>query len=177
MDALTGKHRLAFDIDHHRDGRPLEHARGYLDTCRADYEAALSDVNVVLGLHGRGLGIALGDALWATYRLGEFYGVVDAGTKAAALRNVFTQANVTAGGPVTAATAVDVLQHQGVVVAACRVAIRTAAHRLAEAGRGLEGAIREALIAGVLPGVIVVPAMYVTLSRLQERGVAYAYVG
>jgi hypothetical protein len=51
-----------------------------------------------------------------------------------------------------------------------------ATKKLAAAGLGTADEIRPAILAGLLPGVVVVPAMVVTLTQLQERGVKYTKI-
>lgn len=176
MRALTGKHRAVLDLAAHRNGKPLQQAKNYLDAWRDAYQVADRDVNLVLGIHGEGVPIVLADSLWSRYRIGEQYEVIDVATKAPAVRNVFAEGNVVADGPVTREQAVEALQRRGARILICMNSIGGASRKLAAAGLGTPDAIRSALLAGLLPGVITVPAMVVTLTQLQERGVAYVKV-
>jgi len=173
MKSLTGKHRVAFDLSAHKNGKPLQQAKNYLDAWRDAFQIPEREINVVVGVHGEGIPIVLNDAVWSRFKIGEQYDVKDADTKTAAVRNIFTTANAASGGAVSAEQTVEALQKRGVRFIVCMNTIAGATAKLAAAGIGAPAEIRAALLDGLLPGVITVPAMVVTLTQLQERGLAY----
>jgi intracellular sulfur oxidation DsrE/DsrF family protein len=175
MGALTGKHRTVFDVAAHRSGKPLAQSKNWLDAWRDAFHLPEHELNLVIGIHGEGIPIVLTDAVWERYKIGEQYEVTDAG-KAPAAHNVFTAANVQPGGPVTAEQTVEALQQRGVRFVVCMNTIAGATNKLAAAGLGGRDEIRAALLGGLLPGVITVPAMVVALTQLQERGVKYTKI-
>ncbi|MGZ8458430.1 MAG: hypothetical protein ACXWZS_16435 [Gemmatirosa sp.] len=134
-------------------------------------------MNLVPGVRGTGLPLVLADALWSKYRLGERYEITDPSSRTASTRNLYTTANVQANGPVTAAQTVEALQRRGVLFLVCDNTLTGATRTLAAAGLGSPNAIRADLLAGILPGVVRVPAMVIAFSRMQERGVSYVYAG
>lgn len=176
MSALTGKHRTVLDVAAHRSGKPLQQAKNYLDAWRDAYRVSDRDVSLVIGIHGEGLPIVLGDGLWSRYRIGEQYEITDVATTAASVRNVFSEVNVTSGGPVTREQSVEALQRRGVRFIVCMNTIVGATKKLADAGFGSPVELRSALLDGLLPGVVTVPAMIVTLTQLQERGLKYTKI-
>ena len=176
MKALTGKHRTVFDLAAHRNGKPLAQAKNYLDAWRDAFQVPDRDVNIVIGVHGDGIPIVLTDALWDRFRIGEQYEVTDASTKGPAKRNVFTAANVFADGPVTGEQTVEALQRRGALFLVCMNTIANATRKLSGAGFGTPADVRAALLGGLVPGVITVPAMVVTLTQLQERGIKYVKI-
>ena len=173
MDALKAKHRAVFDVAAHKNGKPLTQAKSYLDAWRDGFKVAEHDLNLIIGVHGEAIPIVLNDALWARYKIGEQYDVIDGGTKSPGLRNPFIAQNAEAGGFLTHEQSVEDLQRRGVRFAICMNTIAGATKKLAGAGLGAAEEIRTALLGGLLPGVITVPAMLVTLTQLQERGVRY----
>ena len=173
MDELTAKHRTVLDTAAHKNGKPLTQAKNYLDAWRDAFKVSEKEINLVFGIHGEGIPFVLSDAVWSRYRIGEGYEVMDGGTKAAATTNVFTSAHAASGGLVSPEQSVEALQKRGVRFVVCMNTIAGAAKKLAAAGLGTAEEIRPAIVAGLLPGVIVVPAMVVTLTQLQERGVKY----
>ena len=177
MAALTGKHRVIFDVSAHLNGKGLAQTRNYLNAWENDFKAAEREINVVIGIHGDAIPIVLQDALWSSLKIGEQYGVRDAATSAPAIRNVFQTANLSPGGVVTAEQTVEALQHRGVRFLVCRNTIAGATQKLAAAGLGTADTIRAAIVAGLLPNVIVVPAMVVAITQLQEKGLAYTKIG
>jgi hypothetical protein len=177
LRALTAKHRTVFDIPSHNNGRALAQAANFLDTYERDYATPPRAVNLVLGFHGTALPLVLADALWARYRLGEQYAITDPAAQAPSTRNVFTAANVGAGGPVSAAQTVEALQRRGVLCLACNNTLINMSRRLAAAGLGAEPSIRQELAGGLLPNVVLVPDLYIAIGHMQERGIAYLQVG
>jgi len=176
MRDLTGKHRVGFDWSAHKNGKPLSQGKNYLDAWRDAFRVTEHDVNLVFCIHGDAIPVVLGNALWSRYKIGEQYDVVDGATKLPAVRNVFIAENAGAGGLVAPAESVDSLQKRGARFVVCRNTVAGATKKLAAAGLGESDEIRAAILGGLLPGVILVPAMLVTLTQLQERGVRYLKV-
>jgi intracellular sulfur oxidation DsrE/DsrF family protein len=176
MVELTGKHRTVFDMSAHRDGKPLTQAKNYLDGWRDAFKVPDRDVNLVIGVHGDAIPVVLIDAAWSRFKIGEQYAVTDGGTKSAAVRNVFSAPNAVAGGLVTPEQSVEGLQKRGVRFVICMNTIAGATKKLSAAGLGGADEIHAALLAGLLPGVITVPAMVVALTQLQERGLKYTKI-
>ena len=173
MQELKGKHRTVFDLSAHKNGKPLTQAKNYLDAWRDAFKVPERDLNLVVGVHGDGIPLVLTDSLWSRFKIGEQYEVTDAGARGPGVRNVFSSANATAGGLVTPEQSVDALQKRGVRFLICMNTIAGATKKLSAAGFGGADEIRAALMGGLLPGVITVPAMVVALTQLQERGVKY----
>ena len=67
------------------------------------------------------------------------------------------------------------LQARGVRFIACMQSIGRLADELSASRREDGGAIRKALVEGLLPGVLTVPAMVVAANRAQESGLTYVY--
>ncbi len=176
MDELTGKHRTVFDAGAHRNGRPLAQAKNYLDAWRDAFQVPEKEINLVVGVHGEAIPFVLTDALWTRFKIGEQYEVMDGGTKCAATLNVFTLAHAAPAGLISPEQTVEALQKRGVRFLICMNTIAGATRKLAAAGFGSAEEVRPAIVAGLLPGVIAVPAMVVALTQLQERGVRYTKV-
>lgn len=177
LDALTGRHRTTFDVDTHRNGNALAQAKSFLDAWHDSFGVEGKDINLVMGVRGTGIPIVLGDEVWAKYRLGEQYGITDPHTRAPAVRNLYTDAHVRPGGPVTAEQTIEALRKRGVTFLVCRNTIAGATRKLVAAGMGPADEVRASLAGGIVPGVIIVPAMIVAFTQMQERGVAYVYAG
>jgi intracellular sulfur oxidation DsrE/DsrF family protein len=173
MKALTAPHRTVFDVTAHKNGKPLGQAKNFLDAWRDAFKTPEHDVNLIIGVHGEAAPFVLNDALWERYTIGQQYEVTDGGTKSAATRNVFISAHAAAAALVTPDQSVETLQQRGVRFIICMNTIANTTKKLAAAGLGAPDEIHAALLAGLLPGVITVPALNVALTQLQERGVKY----
>jgi intracellular sulfur oxidation DsrE/DsrF family protein len=173
MRALTGKHRTVFDAATHGNGWPLHQAKNFLDAWRDAFHVADAEVNLVIGVQASATPLLLSDALWSRFHIGERFNVVDPATKAPATKNLFTAANVTTAGVMTPDKSVESLQKRGVRFVMCLNTLGGLAGQLSAAGLGTTAEVRTALVDGLLPGVIRVPAMVVALAQLQERGLTY----
>jgi hypothetical protein len=149
------------------DPRPLRFPRNYLDTFRDVYGLAFPDIRVVVGISGRAFPINASDRLWEKYALGERSKIIDPVTMKPAVRNVFTD---------DAAIGVRSLQARGAIFWQCNIALTNIAQQLA-APRGMSAAdVRADLIAGLNPGVRLVPAHVMAMGLVQERGVTYVKI-
>jgi len=177
LRALTGKHKTAFDVETHKNGNALQQGKSMLDAWKSEYQLEPPAVNLVMAVRGTGIAIVLTDALWAKYKLGEQYGIIDPVTKVAAVRNPFIVANVQPKGLVTKEQTVEALQARQVLFLVCRNTIGGATRKLVAAGMGTTEQVRSAIEGGILPNVTVVPAMVIAFTQMQERGVSYVYAG
>ncbi len=176
MKELTAPHRTVLDITALKNGKPLVQGKNFLDGWRDAFKTPEHDVNLVMGIHGEAAPFLLNDALWQRYTIGQLYEVTDGGTKAPALRNVFISAHAAAAGLVTPEQSIESLQQRGVRFIICMNTIANTTKKLAAAGLGSPDEIHAAIMAGLLPGVITVPAINVALAQLQEHGVKYEKV-
>ena len=177
LDALKGKYKTTFDVDAHKNGNALVQGKSVLDAWRDSFGVPEHDVNLVMGVRGTGIPIVLRDELWAKYKLGEQYGIIDPATKAASVRNLYVHSNVQPSGPVSHEQTVEALQKRGVVFLVCRNTIAGATRKLVAAGMGTAEEVRDSLTDGMLPGVIIIPGMIIAFTEMQQRGVAYVYAG
>lgn len=79
--------------------------------------------------------------------------------------------------PVGDGAGIAELQERGATFLTCANSLRAFAGGLASAGGGERDAIQSDLLANLLPGVILVPAMVVAIERAQAHGFAYKREG
>ncbi len=174
VDHLTGKHRQLFDANAHNNAAVLGQMRNFFNTYRDVYGVAEKDVNVVLQLHGSAFVLAVNDATWTKYKLGEFYKVDDPQTKGPSLRNPFVA--VTEGDDAAKEATISVLLGRGVTFLVCNNTLIKQSKALAKA-RGEDAAvILEEIKKGLLPGFYLVPAAMVAMNRAHEHGCSYVFV-
>jgi intracellular sulfur oxidation DsrE/DsrF family protein len=171
LKRLKARHRTFFDTAAWNGGDAFGYPGRYLDAMRDGYGAAPAAVQVVIGFHGNTWPLALDDDRWSRYQLGKIVGVDDPATKARALRNVARSDAV--GEPFAAASLVG-MQKRGATILVCNNTLRRNSREIAAA---MEGGDAEKVYAdfraGVLPEVIVVPAMVAAIALAQERGCSY----
>jgi hypothetical protein len=176
LDRLSsgGRYKQFFDAGAYQEGGALFYAKNYLNGIRDWFGFEHPDVQVVLGLHGDAWPIVLNDALWAKFELGKEKKTHDPRTKEFATRNVFWQPKQ---GEPYAEYGVDVLQQRGGIFLLCNNVLRFVTRSLAGKTGTTYEVMRKELIAGLLPGVTVVPAMVAACGLAQSRGCSYVYAG
>ena len=166
---LRGTDRLLFHAHEHLLPA-IVGARNLLENGRNAYGVAEGDNAIAIATHGPAIGGLLRDDVWQKFALGELYKVTDPSTGAPSVRNPFLAPQD--GAPADAT--VPALMDRGVLFVVCNVALRNLSKRVA---RGADpDAIHHELLSGVVRGAIVVPDLYIAMSRAQKRGVSYIFI-
>ena len=167
MDDLKGQHKQVFDMadsDPAGEPPPLRLPRNYLDAFRDVFKLDFSEVRTVVGISGHAFPVNASDRLWEKYALGERSKIIDPVTKKPAVRNIFME-DPTLG--------VKALQARGTIFWQCNIALNNIAQQLAQARQLPVAEVRADLIAGLNPGVHLVPSHVMAMGLVQERGVTY----
>jgi intracellular sulfur oxidation DsrE/DsrF family protein len=175
LTRLNGKHKQFFDAVTVNDGFPMGFAMNFLNLNNETYKIPDSQLSAVVGLRHFAIPIGFTDDIWARYKLGEFAKVNDPKTKAPATRNIFYHSGP--GDVMFPGMAVEKVQARGVAFTVCNVALTVLSGVLApNAGVTPEVAKKE-WTAGVIPGMVLVPAGVLAVNRAQEKGCAYCFAG
>jgi hypothetical protein len=171
LDKLTAKHKQLVDAYEPNDGWPL----GFTHTFLATATPTGGTHGAVLVLRHFAMPIALDSPLWAKYKIGETFKINDPATKKPAVKNPFLKP--APGVLLVDDMSIDHLVTRGVFVGACNVALNVLSGMLApNAGVTKEVAAKE-WMAGVLPGVTVIPSGTWGVNRAQEKGCTYCSGG
>ena len=164
---LTGRHRQVTDVYEIDNGAPLGFAHNFL--------APNTSATAVLIFRHRALPLAIGSAIWAKYKIGETFKIIDPETKEPALKNPYFQPKP--GVLNNDESAIDRLLGNGVVMGACNVALHAQSKRLApNAGVSADEAAKE-WAANVIPGITIIPSGVWGVNRAQEAGCTYCAGG
>jgi hypothetical protein len=165
--ALKGRHRQLVDAYEVNAGFPLAFAHTFL----LPNESAAA---VIVLRHGA-FPIALGHAMWAKYKIGETFKIIDPETAAPATKNPFLDPKP--GVLLMDEMALDRLLAKDVVVGACNIALRVQSKMLAHnAGVSAEEAAAE-WAANVISGITLIPSGTWGVNRAQESGCSYCAGG
>jgi hypothetical protein len=167
LDQMKGQHKQLYDLGSHElsaDPRPLRFARNFLDTFRDEFHLEYPAINTAIGISGPAFPMNASDRLWAKYKLGERSKIIDPMTKQPAVRNIFYD-----GGDIS----VKATQARGGVFWQCNVALGVVAQQLATAFQLPVADVRADLVAGLNPGVRLMPSHVMALALAQERGFSY----
>jgi hypothetical protein len=171
FDAFKGKHKQVFDLgsfDLSVDSplrQPVTYFAAHREISKLEPP---SDINVIVAISHKAFPMNAGDPIWEKYKLGEVFGIKDPATGKPSVRNLFLGAP-TAGGGAT----VRALQGRGVVFWQCNFALGAVASELAEKAGAKSQDVRADLIAGLNPGVRIVPAHTWAIGYVQEHGFTY----
>ena len=170
IDELKGPHKQVFDLadsDPASQPPPLRLPRNYLDAFRDVYKVEFPEVRTVIGISGHAFPYNASDRLWAKYALGERSKIIDPVTKQPAVRNIFMD---------DATLGVKALQARGTIFWQCNIALNAIAQQLAQARQLPMADVRADLLAGLNPGVRLVPSHVMAMGLVQERGVTYVKI-
>lgn len=174
LNQLKGKHRQVFDVVQKMEDvpGPLHTVGNYLDAWRDVYHLEFPQVNTVLGIAGGGFPINVSDAIWAKYRIGEKWQITDGAAKGAPTHNVYLEAPEGE----TKRASVKGLQARGTIFCQCNNALKAIAKEFAMGSHDAFEDVYAELVAGLNPGVRLVPAKTMLIGLAQEHGCAYETV-
>lgn len=167
FDAFKGAHKQVYDYGTFEltdDTRPLRFVKNYLDTYRDVFGQQAPEINTAVGVSRSCFPINVSDAVWQKYKIGERWKIADPATKQPALRNIFLS-----DGDLS----VKALQARGTAFWQCNVALGAITQQLAQATGMPAADVRADLVAGLNPGVHLVPAHVMALGIAQEHGFTY----
>lgn len=174
LGKIKGKHKQVFDAPGANNGMPLAWSRVYLMTNK-QLGAADDDVTAVLVIRHDAIPLAMENRLWDKYKFGETFKITDGATKAPAVRNPFYQTKE--GELPLPGMAIEDLQHSGVLMGVCDMALTFYSKRVGETMK-LDGAeVKKDWVAGLIPGIQIVPSGVLAINRAQEHGCTYCYAG
>jgi hypothetical protein len=176
---LTGKHRMVFDVTQPHEIFPFAWPRVFLITNGATGTPE-KECGVVVVLRHDAIGYAMEDRLWEKYKFGEVFKAKDPATGTAATRNPFAKpkpGDFKVPGLGQVAIGINELQSSGVMFCVCEAAITVYSAAVAQ-GANLDAAeVRKDWVAGLLPGIQVVPSGVWAVGRAQEHGCSYCFAG
>jgi hypothetical protein len=168
LEQMKGKHKQLYDLgsfDLAADNRPLRFCKNFLDTFHDVYKLEHPGINTAVGISGPAIAMNASDRLWEKYKLGERSKIVDPMTKQPSIRNIFLDD----GSDIS----IKAMQARGTIFWQCNVALGNVAQQLANQFKMPFAEVRADLIAGLNPGVKLMPSHVMALALAQERGFTY----
>jgi len=171
LNRITGKHKMVFDAPEVNSGMPVIWPRVWLNGNNENYATKDADNSGVVILRHAAIPLAMKDELWAKYKLGEVFQIKDG--EAAATRNTFAKVLPL---PLPG-TGVEALLASGVLFGVCNVALTVYSAMVAQKTGQDAAAVKADWVAGLIPGIQVVPSGVLAVARTQEKGCAYCFAG
>lgn len=179
FNKLKGKHRIVFDVTQPNGVFPFAWPRVFLIT-NSKTGTPEKDSNAVVVLRHDGIPYAMENRLWDKYKFGEMFKIDDPATKAPATRNMFWQpkpGDFKVPGIGEVAIGINELQDSGVMFCVCDMAL-TVFSAVAAQGMNKDAAeVKKEWVAGILPGIQIVPSGVWAVGRAQEHGCGYCFAG
>ena len=179
FNKIKGKHRIVFDVTEPHDILPFAWPKVYLLT-NDKTGTPEKDCSVVVILRHDAIAFAMNDKLWTKYKFGEVFKINDAATKAPSVRNAFWQpkpGDFKVPGVGNVAIGINELQDSGVMFCVCDMALTVYSAVVAEMTKQEAADVKKEWLAGILPGIQVVPSGVWAVGRAQEHGCAYCFAG
>jgi intracellular sulfur oxidation DsrE/DsrF family protein len=179
FNKIKGKHRIVFDVTEPNGMMPFAWPRVFLMT-NGMTGTPEKDNNVVVILRHSAIPFALNSSLWAKYKFGDVFKVNDDATKTASVRNAYWKPNAgdfQVPGVGNVAIGINELQDSGVMFCACNVALTVYSTVVAQSMGLKPEDVKKDWMAGLLPGIQVVPSGVWAVGRAQEHGCAYCFAG
>jgi intracellular sulfur oxidation DsrE/DsrF family protein len=171
LNRITGKHKMVFDAPEVNSGMPVVWPRVWLNGNNDNYGTTDAENSGVVILRHAAIPLAMVDALWAKYKLGEAFSLKDG--EMPATRNIFAKPMPL---PLPG-TGVEQLLAKGVMFGVCNVALTIYSGAVAQK-MGLDpAAVKADWVAGLIPGCQVVPSGVLAVARTQEKGCGYCFAG
>ncbi|HZP94260.1 MAG TPA: hypothetical protein VFB20_15470 [Burkholderiales bacterium] len=174
LDGIPGKHRVLFDMREPNGGMAFAWTWVYLHTAPQAYGVPESDLGAVIVLRHSAIPIALDDAAWKKYKLGEVFKIDDPETKAPAERNPYY---ASMSEPMIPDMALQKLIGRSVKVTACDMAIHFYSGLIARQAGLKHEDVKKDFMAAVLPGIAHAPSGVVACQGAVSRGCTYLFAG
>ena len=179
FNQVKGKHRIVYDATQPHEIYPFAWSKVFLLTNQKTGSPA-SDCGVVVVLRHTAIAYAFEDRLWEKYKFGEVFNAHDPKTKAPSLRNPFWKpkpGDFKLPGIGEVQIGINELQADGVMFCICEMAIVLFTATVAGMMKMNAEEVKKDWMAGLLPGIQVVPSGVWAVGRAQEHGCAYCFAG
>jgi intracellular sulfur oxidation DsrE/DsrF family protein len=133
------------------------------------------DVTAVLILRHDSIPMAMESGLWSKYKFGKVFKITDGATKAPAVRNMFWKPKP--NELPLPGMALNELIDSGVMVGVCDMALTVYSMRVAATMKLNAEECKKEWVAGILPGIELVPSGVLAINRAQEHGCTYCWAG
>ncbi len=174
LQKINGKHRQVFDAAGSNSGLPLAWSRVFLMTNKAA-GVDEKDVSAVVVLRHEGIPLGLETRIWEKYNFKDVFKVTDLMTKNVLATNPFWQPKE--GTLPLPGMSIDQLQQSGVLFGICDMALTVMSNAVAGKMKLDPVEVKKDWVAGIFPGIQIVPSGVLAVNRAQEHGCTYCYAG
>jgi intracellular sulfur oxidation DsrE/DsrF family protein len=179
FDKIKGKHRIVFDVTEPHEIFPFAWPKVFLLTNAATGTPEKENSAVVILRH-HAIAYAFPDSMWSKYNFGELFKADDPKTKGPSKRNPFWQpkpGDFKIPGIGNVAIGINELQDSGVMFCVCDMALTVYSAVVAGEMNKDAAEVKKEWVAGILPGIQLMPSGVWAVGRAQEHNCAYCFAG
>ena len=160
LDKLaSAKYRVTFNAGDISEGMAMDYAERFYNQFHEVHNTSDDDTRAVIVYRHLGTVMALNDAMWDKYGIGEDRKVNDSKTSSPAKRNVYRDS-------------IEALQNRGMIALVCNLALQAWSHGAARRANADQPAVYAEAKDNQLHGAILVPSGIYGLIRAQNAGCA-----
>lgn len=174
LGKIRGKHKQVYDATRVNSAFPLAWARVFMMTNEMVGVPASECQSIVILRHDA-IPMALDTPLWEKYGFGEIFEVENPESKKPQTKNIYYSAP--AGTFPLPGMTIEELLKDGALFGVCDMALTVYSSMTAKKMNMEPAAVKKDWVAGVLPGIAVIPSGVLALNRAQEMGCSYVYAG
>lgn len=172
---MKGTHRIAYDAPEPHNAFPIIWTWAYYMT-NNQTGTEDNDMTAVCVLRHNAIPFSMKDELWAKYNFGEVFNIQDNTTQAPAVRNPYYEPGE-GDYPMPGIDGIKALQDRGAMFCVCDLALTVYSMNIANGMNLNPDEVKAEWVAGVHPGIQIVPSGVWALGRAQEHGAGYIYAG
>ncbi len=174
FDKVQGKHKIVFDAVSENEGHSIVWAYTFMTTNNKTGTPD-QELSALVVLRNKAIALALDDAAWKKYKLGKMFKIIDMAYNATAERNLYWDPKE--GEMPEPGMSIKALLARGVLFCVCETAL-TLNSRMYARSKSLDPAeVKKEWIAGLIPGIQLVPSGVWAIDRAQEHGCSYCSAG
>lgn len=174
LGKIKGVHKQVYDATEVNQAMALAWARVFLMT-NVSVGVPASDCLSVVVLRHSAIPMALNTSLWGKYGFGEMFEVENAQTKKPQGENIYYSSPV--GTFLLPDMTIETLLKDGTLFGVCDMALTVYSSMAAKKMNMDAAEVKQEWVAGVLPGIQIVPSGVLAVNRAQERGCTYVFAG
>jgi intracellular sulfur oxidation DsrE/DsrF family protein len=175
FNKIKGKHKIVYDCPEPNGGFAIVWSWVYYAT-NNQTGSPDSDLTAMVVIRHAAIPLAMEDKLWEKYKFGESLHITDSQTNAPATKNIYIDPKEpfwTSRG----IQGIKDLMARGVMFCVCEMAITSRSQAFGKAMKLNPEDVKKEFIAGILPGIQIVPSGVWAIGRAQEKGCGYCYAG
>ena len=174
LGKIKGKHKQVYDVTEFNHAMALAWSRVFLMT-NASIGVPAGDAMSAVVLRHAAIPLGMEQRLWDKYNFGEMFQVIDDETKKPHTKNIFYSSPE--GTFPLPGMSIEALMKDGTIFGICDMALTFYSMKHAKAAGLKAEDVKADWVAGVLPGITIVPSGVVAVNRAQERGCSYCFAG